>query len=368
MSQWVEIAEAMQRALDLPVGPARVASLEHAVAAADAASGDDFDYDSVRFTVRSQALWPLYESRRADLMAVYYAWCLACLDRRPDYGPQPLLWKYRWVIDLMPRFSAISRAQIDATWLDMRDRYRAAGRSARSPWTQRVRTAMDFGDAELAALAAAEYPRCGRDDLSDSAETERLFDAQYAAFRRDDPATIRTASQVLATSTEPYYVAHSVAALLPALTRAGRVAEAKPLADRAGGVVRRNTDLLSAADAPVTFWAVVGDLAAATKLFNRFYAPAVSRAGDLGELHWQKAALFLARELVSHHRKLQLKVPEGLIPGVTGTRATPGELRDWLEVEYPALCAKADARNGNRYYTDHLADLDDYQRLARKLA
>lgn len=341
----------------LPAGPGSVAAFEYAIAVADAHRDE-----ALGFEARTAAFWPLYRARRADTLAVVYAWCLAYLDRHPSSDSRDTLWIYRIVVDLLPRFSAVPRGQLEATWQDMFDRYRAAGRSARSPWTQRRRLAHDLGDADLAAHAAAEYPRCGRDDLSDPTTTERVFDVQHAAFCRDDAATVALAERILGGAsgdgyTDGYSLVHAAAAVLPALVRLGRAADGRRLLDRAARVVRRQPEFLSGADAHVVFLTVTGDPEAAVAHFNRNFTPAATRAGDVGELPWLRAALLLTRDLVRHGRRFLLHVPAGFVPAAPGRRCSAGELRDWLEAELPRLSRLADARNGTSYQTDRLAEL-----------
>ena len=359
-----EALELARQANEMPHGAKQVALWEQAIALADDHRDGDLGLD-----LRSDALWPMYHGNRADLLLVHYAWCLAYLDRTPDQDPSLTLWSYRLVIDKMGYFPDITRAQVDAAWGDMKTRYEAAGFSARSVWQNRRVHLCLLGDLPGAAEAEREFRRSAHGPLSDGRNVDQSFAVAYLALLGRDEDAARAAEPFLdGTITDGVFVHAVTNRVVLSLARLGRVAEGREMVAKSARVTRANPQYLGKADEPLTFLALTGDLAAAVSHFDRHFAHAVAIPGEFTRLSLYKHALFFARELVAANRALQLKVPEGLIPGVAGNRATPGELRDWLEVELPALCRRADARNGTAYYTTRLADLDDYALLARKLA
>ncbi len=119
----------------------------------------------------------------------------------------------------------------------------------------------------------------------------------------------------------------------------------------------------------MAYLTVTGDLPAAVRLFDKDFPALAAEPGEFGRVSGYKAALYLTRRLTDAGRnRLALRVPRGFVPGEPGDRVTPGRLRDHLEVALPALCARADRRNGNTYYTDRLADLDEFAASAAEHA
>ncbi len=355
----------VDRADELPFGPGQVALYEEAVALADSHSDEE-----LAFELRREMLWPAYHGNRPDLLLVHFAWCLAYLDRHPEAPPLDLLWQYRWVVDTMPAFAGVTRGHIDAAWADMRDRYQAGGWSLRPVWLLRRRILCDMGDLAGAADAHRRYVRCRADALSDDAGQDVAFAVDYQALLKRDKPTLRAAAPFLdGRITDPHLVIGFVDDALLALTRTGRAEEAHAWQKRAARLIAARPQFLGGSDNHLVFLTAVGDYAGAARFFDRNFTPALAEPGEFTQLTTYKAALFFARRLAAAGRtRVNLKVPENLIPGADGPRCRPGPLRDWLEAALPKVCRRADARNGNTYYTDGLADLAGYDRLAAALA
>ncbi len=347
----------------LPEGAGKVALYQEAIALADARRDA-----ALAFDVREDALWAFYRGDRTDVLLVEFAWCLAHLDRDPTTPAVRLLWSYRWVVDVMPNFPEFSRNQIDAAWADMRRRYAEHGYSLRPVWLNRRLHLMALGDGPGAADAHRRHARLRPGFLCDDADQDAAFAVGYAEFRRRDRGVIAAAQPFLDGRIKCAELEIGVLdrVLLP-LARLGRASDAVPLRARAARLAATRPEFLGSGDMALTFLTITGDLAGAVRHFDRHFTPAHDEPGALSQLSTYQHALFFAREVVRRNRSPALKVPAGLIPGVSGTRTTPGPLRDWLEVALPELCARADARNGNGYYTGRLVELDEYTRLARAL-
>ena len=349
-------------AAGMPHGPGQVALWEQAIAVADAHQDDDLG-----FALRDEALWPMYHGNRADLLLVTYAWCLAYLDRTPAADPHMTLWKYRWVISALPDFAAVTRGQIDAAWHDMKARYAANGYSARPVWLNRRLHLCELGDAAGAADAHRRYARTRPGPLCDDAGQDASFAVTYHLFRNRDAAAVAAGAEFMNGRIDDSDNLPAILnELLLPLARLGRWADGRALLTRAARLSRSRPQDIGEADETLTFLTATGDLAAAARHFDRHFTAATDRPGEFGNLSTYKHALFFARRLAATRPRLTLKVPAGLVPESDSTRVKPGSLRDWLEVELPALCGRADARNGNSYYTDRLTDLDDWAALAKK--
>ena len=360
-----EIRDRLARAEELPHGAGKVAAIESAVALADA--GRD---EWLAFATRQELLWPAYHGSRPDLVLVHYAWCLAYLDRNPDESPFEVLWQYRWVVDTMPNFAQVSRGQIESAWGDMKTRYERGGYSLRPVWLNRRRVSAKLGDAARAAEAHALYLAAKRDAMSDTRDQDAAFAVDYSDFRRDDKNTAKLARKILADpDSDAQDVLQAADDGLMALLRLRRYDEAGTHFERAARLLARNRQFLGGSSHFLPYLVIRNDLGRAAKFFDRNFPAAVAEPGEFGWIPFVLAGLFLAHALTDAGRnRLTLTVPEDFIPGVAGSRVTPTQLRDHLEVALPELAARADARNGNDYQTRHLADLDEYAELAATYA
>ena len=356
-----EVRELLAAAEELPHGVGKVAGIEAAVARADA--GRD---EWLAFATRQELLWPAYHGSRPDLVLVHYAWCLAYLDRHPDESPFEVLWQYRWVVDAMPNFAQVSRPQIEAAWADMRDRYARGGYSPRPVWLNRRRICAKMGDAAGAAAAHAVYKKSPRDAMSDTESQDAAFAVDYADFLRADAATVRLAREILGDpESDAQDILQAADDCLLALVRLGHADEAAAAFDRAARRLARHRQFLGGSSHFLPYLVISGNLGRAAKFFDRNFPAAVAEPGEFGWLSAYKSGLFLARALTDAGRdRLALTVPAGFVPGVAGTRVSPRQLRDHLELATPELAARADARNGNDYQTRRLADLAEYAELA----
>ena len=363
------VAEAWELAAQaraMPPGPGQVAIWEAAIAHADRHADEPLGFE-----LRSEATWWFPAAGRSDLLLVHYSRCLSHLDRHPGRPAAPVLNRQWSVMNYMCHFADISREQMDAVWRDTLARVTAAGYAPRVCWVVREMVARFWGDRPeaVAARAAARRAADTEDALSLRPSSVGRLEVLHQLFLgRDDIALAAARPFLDGTSSVEHDTIFALSSSLLALARAGRATEARAAHGRAQALAAGRPLYVAESQATLTFQAVTGDWAGAGRHFDRLFPLVATRPGELGRIHAYRHALFFARGLVRRDRKPRLKVPEGLIPGVVGGRATPGQLRDWLEVEVPALSARADARHGNGYYTDRLADLDDYAALARRLA
>lgn len=252
----------------------------------------------------------------------------------------------------------------------MHDRYKMGGWSLRPVWLNRRRVCAKMGDAAGAAAAHRRYVRTRRDVMSDSAGQDAAGAIDYADFRRDDKLTVGLAREQLADpGRNAKDVIHAVVDSVLAYARRGEWAEAAANVARAVRLLARNRQFFGSAHDLLAYLTVTGDLGAAARFFDKDFAPGVTEPGEFGWVGNYQAGLFLARRLTDAGRtRLSLKVPPGFVPSDPGERVGPKALREHLEAALPELCARADGRNGNTYYTDRLADLDEFAALAAEYA
>ena len=358
---YAEVTAILARAEELPHGAGKVAAIEDAVARADIGSDEWLAY-----AVRQELLWPAYHGSRPDLVLVHFAWCLAYLDRHPEESPFQTLWQYRWVVDAMPNFAQVTRAQVELAWADMRERYARGGHSPRPVWLNRRRICAKMGDGAGAAAAHESYKKARRDAMSDSRDQDAAFAVDYAEFLRDDATTVRLARKLLADpASDAQDILQAADDSIMAFLRLGHVAEAEAHFERAVKRLARHRQFLGGSSHFLPYLVVRGDLGRAAKFSDRNFPAALAEPGEFGWYAYYQGVLFLTRALTDAGRdRLRLAVPARFVPGVEGGRVKPSQLREHLEAALPDLAARMDARNGNGYYTSHLADLTEYAELA----
>src|SRR5438132_297337 len=108
-----------------------------------------------------------------------------------------VLWQYKWVVDHLPDFPQITRAQIEEMFADMRKRYRAYGASMQVVELKRRAVAMAMGDHDAAVDADEAMRQHRRDDLSDCKACEMDADCDYYYFLGADEVGVEKAGPLL---------------------------------------------------------------------------------------------------------------------------------------------------------------------------
>ena len=335
------IGDLVARLEETPDGPVKVALQEEAIALADRHGEQE-----LAFSLRAESLMTFYAGRRPDLILVHFARCVAHAEANPEEHLESILWQYRWVVDLMPSVVEIPRATVEQTWQEMRERYKAAGFSARPVWVLRRRLGIAMGDFDVAAEADAKFRRCRRDAMADDRETEAAFQVDYHAFLRDDSATLEAAKPFFdGTYTNEHFMVSVVHRLLGPLARLDRVAAGRKLVKKALKAIVRTPKLTGSEYNHLEFLAVVNDFPAAVAEFDRHFAAGTAHPGRLYHFEFLHAGKLLCERLVKFDRGGQLlRTADGRVPAAEACSPRfDAELRD--------LAAVADARHGNGYYT-----------------
>src|SRR5437868_4533443 len=158
-----QIDELLAQAAEMRNGPAKMALAEDAVHLADYHNDVEAGFDA-RLEYVSAALF----AGMPDRMLVAFSWMLAQFDRNPDsFDSHRLLWQYKWVVNALPDFPQITRAQIEEMFADMERRYREFGASMQSIAFKKRGVACKMGDWEAAAEANRAMASLRRDELSD---------------------------------------------------------------------------------------------------------------------------------------------------------------------------------------------------------
>jgi hypothetical protein len=349
------IGDIVERIEAEPEGPQKVALVEEAIALTDRHQEDELG-----FLLRKEGLMTFYAGRRPDLLLVHFAWCVGYAKKNADDHLQEILWQYRWVIDLMPSLLEISRAQIDQTWEEMYDNYKSSSYSVRPVWVLRRRLAMEMGDFELAAEADKQFRKSRRDTMSDDKETEAAFDVDYATFLQDD-AKVTLASKPFFDGTyeNPHFMVSVVHKNLRTFARTGKIERALKLCRKARKHIVANPKLIGTQYNHIEFLAVANQLVEGVQEFDRHFTAAMGHPGRLSHFEFLHGGKLLTSRLIWFDKPgVTLRVPEGFVPGVPGTRVRADQLDAVLMTQMQEIAALADKRHGNNYHAKQIADLE----------
>lgn len=361
-----EIQTLLDKADDLDDGRAKALLLEEAIRLADAARDESLGYK-----IRKDALWSLYYADRFDSLLVHFAWCLGYVDRHPELfrGKSPLLEEYRWVLDAMPQFDEIPLTRIHECLADMARRFVAAGYSLRAVHVLRNRVACQIGDRAMAEDAFAAIDTAERDDQADSKQTEAAFRVYHFIFLKDEAAAITAAKPFLDKRyTDPEFQIGVFDNLLIPLTHAGRLDEARKWQKHTTKLINARPEHLGGANDHIEFLAVIGDLAAAVRMFAQHFAAGIGDPGVSGRFYVCRATRFLMERLTKAGQELiTFRPPDGLFPVADG-RCRVADILGWATCEAAAIAARLDARNGNDFYSVEIAALSRHHQLTDSLS
>ncbi len=348
-------------AYTLPVGPARVATMQRAVEAADA-----FGDEQIAAQVRLELVWEADQSGDPVTALTAYAWVRGRYDREPERFARfarNLDWQAKWMPELAIGHPSVPRARIEGLIADVERYHIAAGAGPRAALDLRLTLLTLCGDPdrELPAVLG-KWRAAARAGLSDCESCERLEEAE-AILAIGSDTSVDDALAVLEPvlsgsvsfcSTGP---ARPLAVAVPLLARSGRLDEARRCL---------RTASIAALDAGVAAAVPLADLAAAAAAAGlTSEAARLTRValGVLGDLRSPLRQLLVCRALLRALPAIEASGIDAL--AVSGTpppwlTARPARLpiatiRAALSAAATQWARDFDARNGNSYQSDLLA-------------
>lgn len=351
------IVELLEQADDLPEGPAQIAVCEEAVRLADAAQDEP-----AQFHARKQLTKAAVFGGAPDVAAVSFAWTLAAVDRDPEeFAETELLWQYKWLVENMPHFAHIPRAQIEALFADMLTRYERNGSTLHAVYQIRRDVAVTMGEARLAELMDAKFRNVKKDEWSNCPACVLDATVEYHISRGEDKEALTAAKPALAGKVVCAEVPHRTHAyvLLPFLRTgdAGRAAESHKAGYR---LVRSNPKFITHQGLHLAFLALTRNYGQAARLFARHLPDAIVTPSAAWRFDFYAAGRLLADRVLAARVNPDVRLPDA-VPAPDG----PGRwqsIGDWLDGELSGLVAAFNARNGNDWYTRRLADWRDQGR------
>ena len=355
-----QVSRLMVEASKLSDGPAKVGTIEEAVAVAD--SHQDLD---LAFEVRKTLLGACLSADHSELMLVTFTWCLAQHDRDPGRFPlECILFEFRWVVSSLPTFPEITLAKIREMQAEMVRRYRSIGASMRSYWLMSRKMAVDMGDTGAASAAEEELRQSPIDWLADGYETELGFEITYRLFRKEYDQAVKAAWPFVTREIDsPHFEGQACADVLFPLLRNGRAEEAMAYHRRGYKLRSKNIRHLDSIAKHIAFLALTNNLARSVRLLERHLPEAMQTSNAYNRLRFLIDVLpLLDRLMKSGKDTIKLRLPPEYPGGDDSEKHSVAEVRQWIHDIARELATTFDARNGNTYYADRLTGIARMQR------
>ena len=346
------------QAEDAPKGPAKVELWQQAVAAADTLNNETLGYEArMRLTDAAQF------SGRPDVAFVAFSWCLAYSDRHPELeDPSRLLWHYKWMVDTLPRFPDVPKAQIEAMFADFTGRYLARGSTLHAVHQIRRDAAATMHDVAAAAAADRLFRKTRRDHLSNCDACVQDAEVAYRLFLGDDAAALKAAAPILRGRLTCGEVPHRTypKLLLPHLRR-GDPEAAMALHKVGYPMVKSNPTFLGFQGLHAAFAALTGNHGRAAQILGRHLPTAPGHPEPDERFRFYNAARLTVDLLLATPRPPEVKIPPAI-----AADGSLGAFAAWLDAELSTLAAKYDARNGNDGYACDIARMQAVKQFATR--
>ena len=338
-------------AMQMPLGPVRLETIEQAVRLADSLRDTD-----AGFACRQMLIDEAGVCNRYELLGAAFSWCLATARREPErYAVFDVLERYQNTIGIMVNFAQVSREQYAALLEDVIREFRAYGLSLRMVYLRRRCVGIDFGDPAMAAEADREWRKHPRDLVSASVEFEQHLQLDYECFLGDSPAAVRVVDAYFARAKRDQHadLGFNRSALLP-LLRVGRGEEA---AVRYKTVARNTRTLGYSWDWGycMEYLAHINDFPQGLKEFENQLPAAMAQTDGLSRYYFLRPAAFLFQRLAASGMKTAMLKAQPLAPwGEKRGAKDVAVVGVWLRTEAASIAAQFDRRNGNDFYTEWL--------------
>jgi hypothetical protein len=349
------VKELIDRSLDLPEGDERIMMLEEAVRIADTTGDIKLQYDA-----RESFIEAAYFGGVPEKAMVAYAWCLAQYDRNPElFREWKVLWRYKWMVNVICDFPQISKEQIYEMLDDMERRFRAAGRGLRAVYKYRYRTEKFFGDRQEALRFYRLSEQAGRDDLSDCSACEADERITYRLYIGEDEQALRFAELLLQSGNKCRSVPQrTYSKLLVPLLRLGNSEKAWQYHMRGYSMIAGERSMLDYLCDHFVFLSLCDDLKGAGNILEKHYHWTEENTNVYERFLFYRAAwLFLEMAEEAGMNNLSLKMPSSFPLYDAGRSYDASSLKQWFQSGARQLAARFDARNGTDYFTGKLLDM-----------
>jgi tetratricopeptide (TPR) repeat protein len=342
-----EVRAELRRCHQLPNGRAKAQRLESL--AGQARETGDHHVEAEVLISLSNAYE--YSSERARI-PLPVGRVLQLLDRFPaEVGDlsHTIHWHLKWLSGALIDNPDVPLATIDR-WLDeCESRYRQRGYSPRPVHAHRSRLARSLGDDVTAAAQLAAAISATRDQMSDCAACEQNGFGEARAAAGDDAGALAQWEPVLDGSKRCMEEPHRTLAraLLP-LLRVGRADDARSAFLRGYEMARQNISLMPSVGRHIEFCALTGNEPRGLEILSAHSPWLADTTVDAGT---RLSFIGGVRVLLGRLDDLgHGGLPAGAGAGTVRTALTA------IDAEISELCARYDARNGNKAVSDRAAE------------
>lgn len=354
------LAEALEKIAD---SPEKIEVLEEAVRHADA-TGDL----KLQYSAREDLVEAAYFGGAPDKAIVAYTWCLAQFDRHPGlFDEWQLLWRYKWMVNVIPDFPQIPLAQINGMIEDMERRFRRGGYGLRSVYQYRYRLARFLGNRDEAISHYRRSQAESADAVSDCAACRIDEQSSFHVYTGDDERAVEVAQPLVDLRhfcrTVPE---RTFARLLLPLLRLNRPEEAADHHRRGYRLTEaRSHGSIEYVSDHIVYVALSGGPLGAARLVAKHYRWSEANHNPHERFIFHRAA-WLALDLLAGQgvTEVALRLPPTFPLHEESALYETARLRDYFSARALEIAKKFDERNGNDYFTRELADLDALKRSA----
>jgi hypothetical protein len=268
------------------------------------------------------------------------------------------------VVNRLTDFPEVSREQIEASLADMAERFKRAGFSMHATHQKRRDVLMGMGDRAGAAAAQRKFLKTRRDWLSDCPACVQDMDGEYQAFLGKDEDAVTRAAPLLAgrlKCTEVPQVTYGK--VLVPLCRLGRAQEAMSYHRKGYRLIASNPEFVRSVAHHMTFLVLTGNLTKGLKLLEKHLGEAWKVPNPYYHFEFFLAARFLLDRLAEQGKKtLTLRLPAKFPVHEPSGRYPVAALAAWFKTQVEELAGQFDARNGNPYFSERYAALQELQK------
>ena len=350
-----ELREQLAEARSLSNGPAKIATIERVVVAADSAG-------LVELALRARLdLIPAYhEGLQVAKVFAVFGWCLALWDREPervdDWSAEMLRWHFK-MVSSASRFPSVSLDQINGMLDRMERRYRLGGHSLHAVHSRRQQVAARIGDLATAESEYRLWMAAPRDENSDCAGCDPEGQVQWLTVKGQYAEAIALAEPVLSGRvgciSQPQDM---LAAVLLPLTRLGRHDEAFQAHLRAYRQHRKDPDDIVYLSTHLEFLALAGHEVRGLEVLQRHLGWVDNPREPYSHMMFTASAALLLRRLMELGHGEQL-LARPAFQDRAQTDVTVAALADEFRATALRIAALFDARNGSEFQSDQIRTL-----------
>lgn len=349
----------MAQADTLRDGSTKISLIEQAVKLAETHQDEKREFEA-----KLELMTAVTFGGEPEKMLVLFPWLIAkCDENKEEYSTSRVLWTYKWVMESLPDYSELSKAQINSAMDDMETRFRKENYKERTIFEFRRILAMKFGDMEEAKKWEEAYANAPAATLVDRwlgvancEACELNNELDYFLFAKEEDKALSAAAPILSGQMSCGEVPHNTypKLLLPLMKR-DRLTEAANYFQRGVSLIRGNKKLLKEHSEMITFAALTGNFPKAIKMLEENLESTLESKDADGRFRMFLAARLLFECLKNKKlNRIRMNMPGNFPLNSDAVDYSVDELREWFWEEARKIAQNFDRRNGNTHYSKML--------------